>query len=884
MVRRFRPLHSCAALMLGLCGAVTLRAAGNAPPFEPAALFPFTLPWNDVSPGLTNLSAWLEKPAGKSGFIVAKEGHLRAGDRRIRFLGVNLCFDACFPKHEEADQIAPRMARFGINCVRFHHMDTSAAPRGLLKDDRRTIDPAQLDRLDYLVSRLKANGIYSDLNLHVGRNFPGLPTADGLSFDKGLDHFVPQMIESQREYARDLLAHVNPYTGKRYADEPAVALIEISNEDGLIREWLWGNLDALPPIYERELARQWNDWLKARYADAAALRAEWNAADRPLSAAELLSNGDFVNGADRWILEQHSGAQATATPEKEGPPAGGPALRVTVQRPGQERWHVQFGQPRLKVEADSTYTLSFQARSERAHAITAMVGQAHEPWNAPASMQAALGKEWRRFSLVFVASETDENMRVLFSDLGQAGDVCAFAAVSFRAGGVTGLRAGEDLGAVAPLPKREFAGRNPAAQRDWIRFMWETEERYWTGMRRFIREELHCGSLVVGTQTNYSPFAIQAKMDVMDWHAYWQHPHFPGRPWDPVNWIVPNVPMAGAPDGGTLGGLLTRAAGKPFICTEYNHPAPNTYSSEAFLLLGAYAALHDLDGIFAFAYSHGSEWNHGTFANFFDIAEHPTKMVALPAAAALFERGDVRTTDQPTVVHYTTESCIELIRKGNDLPTAERLGADPAAVFEGPVAIAPGSQLKKCGTGASPVRREPQPGAAVPHASATGELFWGPARAAEKGFVTVTAPRSKALIGAADERAFGLGDGIAVTPGKTVQGRSAITLTVLDGEGFKAPARILVTATGYVQNTGMIWKDARRDSVGKDWGHAPALVEGISATIVLPLEAGTKMRAWALDGRGQRGEEVPVKAAAGKATMVIGPEFRTLWYEIELAR
>ena len=128
----------------------------------------------------------------------------------------------------------------------------------------------------------------------------------------------------------------------------------------------------------------------------------------------------------------------------------------------------------------------------------------------------------------------------------------------------------------------------------------------------------------------------------------------------------------------------------------------------------------------------------------------------------------------------------------------------------------------------------------------------------------MTAPRSKALIGATDETACDLGDGVEVTPGKTLQGWSAITLTVLDGEGFKAPARILVTATGYVQNTGMIWKDAKHDSVGKDWGHAPALVEGIPATITLTLEAGTTMRAWTLDGRGQRGEEVPVKAATGQ--------------------
>ena len=680
MVRRSPSLHSCAALMLGFCGAAGLRAAENVPASAPP-LVPFTLPWNDVSPGLTNLSGWLEKPAGKSGFIAAKDGHLRAGDRRIRLLGVNLCFEANFPKHEDADQIAPRMARFGINCVRFHHMDTNASPQGLLKDDRRTLDPAQLERLDYLISRLKANGIYADLNLHVGRNFPGLP-ASGISFDKALDHFVPQMIEMQHEYARDLLTHVNPYTGKSYADEPAVALIEISNEDGLIREWLWGNLDALPPFYERELARQWNDWLKARYAGAAALRAVWNAADQPLSATEMLSNADFANAADRWVLEQHDGAQATAESAKDGP-AGRPALRLTVQRRGQESWHVQFGQPGLKVKAGSTYTLSFQARSERPRAITAVFGQAHDPWNAVASTQAALGKEWRTFSLAFVAPETDENARVVFSDLGHAGDVCEFAAVSFRAGGVAGLRAGEELGSVAPLRKKEFAGRAPAVQRDWIRFMWETEERYWTGMRRFIREDLHCGSLVIGTASSYSPFAIQAEMDVTDCHNYWQHPYFPGRPWDAVDWIVHNVPMAGVPDGGTLGMLLTRAAGKPLVCTEYNHPAPNTYSSEAFLLLGAYAALHDLDGIFAFAYSHGDDWNRGTFANFFDIAEHPTKMAALPAAAALFERGNVRTADKPTVVPYTMESCIEVIRKFNDVPTADQPRRGPGGRFQG---------------------------------------------------------------------------------------------------------------------------------------------------------------------------------------------------------
>ena len=83
-------------------------------------------------------------------------------------------------------------------------------------------------------------------------------------------------------------------------------------------------------------------------------------------------------------------------------------------------------------------------------------------------------------------------------------------------------------------------------------------------------------------------------------------------------------------------------------------------------------------------------------------------MVALPAAAALFERGDVRTTDSRAVVRYTTDSCIEVIRKSGDLPTAERLGTDPAAVFEGPVELA----LARCRTRrarAQARRGEPKP-------------------------------------------------------------------------------------------------------------------------------------------------------------------------------
>ena len=53
-------------------------------------LFPFVLPWDDASEGITNVSDWIEKPAGKNGFVIAKDGHLYSGEKRLRLFGVTL--------------------------------------------------------------------------------------------------------------------------------------------------------------------------------------------------------------------------------------------------------------------------------------------------------------------------------------------------------------------------------------------------------------------------------------------------------------------------------------------------------------------------------------------------------------------------------------------------------------------------------------------------------------------------------------------------------------------------------------------------------------------------------------------------------------------------
>jgi hypothetical protein len=122
--------------------------------------------------------------------------------------------------------------------------------------------------------------------------------------------------------------------------------------------------------------------------------------------------------------------------------------------------------------------------------------------------------------------------------------------------------------------------------------------------------------------------------------------------------------------------------------------------------------------------------------------------------------------------------------------------------------------------------------------------------------------------------------GVRIIPGATLQNWATINATVMEGVDFPRAKRILITATGMAENTGMKWKDAQKSSVGTDWGHEPSIVEGISAKVGVPFQKG--LQAWTLDVRGKREKEIPVKRVNGKAEIEITPEHKTLWWEIAL--
>ncbi len=130
---------------------------------------------------------------------------------------------------EDMAQFA-RMGWDGLRLTFWGDWEASDSAGNLIANDH-------LDLLDYLIARARERGIYmlfSPIQLY-GSNWPDAlqdTSAPGFGrhFGKGRMGTDPAAIAAQVNYLRQILNHVNPYTGVALKDEPAILFIELVNE------------------------------------------------------------------------------------------------------------------------------------------------------------------------------------------------------------------------------------------------------------------------------------------------------------------------------------------------------------------------------------------------------------------------------------------------------------------------------------------------------------------------------------------------------------------------------------------------------------------------------------------------------------------------------
>ena len=245
-------------------------------------------------------------------YVVARDGHFYLTGKRIRFWGIN-AQSGVFKTHGAVDNIARRLRNMGFNAVRFWPTSDTFYTPDSAKQKRfcaaRKGDGSAQDIYDYLIYRLKEEGLFIH-NTALGyvsstmrEHWPGL-TARYKRKGRGYDPFHYNVIPIYRyvneAYLRmsethicNYLAHRNPYTGKRYAEEEVFATWELTNENHFVDTMLRrSKLASLPDYFKVDLRARWNEWLKTKYETTKALRDAWG----KLGEGESIESGTVETG------------------------------------------------------------------------------------------------------------------------------------------------------------------------------------------------------------------------------------------------------------------------------------------------------------------------------------------------------------------------------------------------------------------------------------------------------------------------------------------------------------------------------------------------------------------------------------------------------------
>ena len=461
---------------------------------------------------------------------------------------------------------------------------------------------------------------------------------------------------------------------------------------------------------------------------------------------------------------------------------------------------------------------------------------------------------------------------------------------------------GEELAALWGGALPEAAAITP----DFVRFIVDLEEKYVAEMCAFIHGELGCAAPVTSTQVTYTSLWPELAADYLDDHGYWCHP------W-PVNaeWAILDYAQVNHPEANSVSRLTARAAARlPYTVSEYNNPYPNRYGTEGQLLLHAYGAFQDWDGLFAYSYDNRADGEPDHVEYFFSLVARTDVLAHFPACAALFLRGDVSPAKEVVTVASTRDDWIRRYTEAArcDIASAHcrddtvdaSNGALPYSIgLVHGIRLAPlTSATPQCCNEATNKRTNEQTNKRTNEQtdkrisvwqSDTGELVWDVSLEGA-GYVAVSTENVKVFTGFVRGRVFNLG-GVRLKIGQTEGDWATVSLVSHDATGFGgdgSPARILLAATGRANNGGAVFAELERNeacevtisSRGDDWGRGPFEVEGVPAEVSLPSPA-SRTTCWALDGSSRRQASVPVQSGPdGNALVAIGPSYRTVWYEI----
>lgn len=251
------------------------------------------------------------------GFVGVKDGHLWHDGQRLRLWGINAVSELDRDAFTKADQdrVLDRMKEVGFNAIRPHLYDIYMIPKG---DSGVGIanytmgDDSYLDGLDYFLAAAAKRGFLLYMTFDRRRVaitpeayelVPSAGAEDEADWKKTVAElnaenphpsaWIEQVwpLDDRMEqiftlWVKNQLSHKNQYTGKTYAEDPNIAMWEISNETSYMAFALDGSSAAYRGYFGKQTQKRWNQFLKDYYKTDARLKAAWGSMEEGESLAQ----------------------------------------------------------------------------------------------------------------------------------------------------------------------------------------------------------------------------------------------------------------------------------------------------------------------------------------------------------------------------------------------------------------------------------------------------------------------------------------------------------------------------------------------------------------------------------------------------------------------
>ena len=272
--------------------------------------FDFAPPADEFSDeALLDLREFNRGRAGSEGWVVARGDDLVCSEsgRVLRFAAVNgpVPWSGTWGSPEERAYLAKRLGKLGVNLIRLGPV------RGAHK-----ITDENLDGLQELVARCAEEGVYTMLGFFfpLEVRVPGIEGWGDKSV-QSLAFFHPKVKAAYARWLEKMMTAPNPHTGRPLAQDPALALIILMNEDNLFfhtfRPSNWS--DEVRAVLERQFA----GWLAERYGSPEKALDAWGKGarmkeDRPDEGRVYVYDAYRFMDAD-WARDQRNPERAADT-------------------------------------------------------------------------------------------------------------------------------------------------------------------------------------------------------------------------------------------------------------------------------------------------------------------------------------------------------------------------------------------------------------------------------------------------------------------------------------------------------------------------------------------------------------------------------------------